>query len=142
VKKNLVEELYANAKLVKGFRIDVDDSRSHCICLDLQPELGTDMGPSALELCVMSNAGCYATIFVLTAKKMRVALKDLEVKLKAVKSDETGTLTEVNLDIMVKADIPYDRIQRIHKLTLANCPVGKLFEKAGVKVDYKINVEK
>jgi uncharacterized OsmC-like protein len=49
------------------------------------------MGPTALELGVMSFAGCFATIFSLTAKKMRIPLKDLEVELGAQKSEETGT---------------------------------------------------
>jgi uncharacterized OsmC-like protein len=136
-------KLLANAKLVKDFRIDVDDGRNHAICLDLpRDDDGTDMGPSALELAVMSHAGCYATIFVLTANKMRIALKDLEVKVEAVKSEEAGTVTEEKFDISVKADAPEDRIQRAHKLTLQNCPVGKLFEKAGVKIDYNVKIEK
>jgi uncharacterized OsmC-like protein len=130
-------KLHANAKLVKGFRIDVDDGRTHALCLDLsRDDDGTDLGPSASELVLMSYAGCYATIFVLTAKKMRVPLKDLEVKAEAVKSEEAGTITEVKFEIMVKADIPKDRIERIHKLTLQGCPVGKIFEKAGVKTNY------
>ena len=35
-----------------------------------------------------------------------------------------------------------DRVERLHKLTLETCPVGILFEKAGVKVNYKLNVTK
>jgi putative redox protein len=140
--KDLVK-LYATAKLVKGFRMDVDDGRSHAVCLDLsRDDDGTDMGPSALELCVMSHAGCYATIFALTAKKMRFYLKDLEVKVEAVKSEEAGTMTEERFEIIVTIDAPVDRVQRIHKLTLLNCPVGKLFEKAGVKISYNIRKEK
>lgn len=138
----MTEKLYANAKLVRNMRIDVDDGRAHAICLDLQPELGTDMGPSALELCAMSFAGCYATIFLLTAKKMRVSIKDLEAKLEAIKSDDTGTISEANVAIRVKSDIPEDRIQRIHKLTIKDCPVGKIFEKAGVKTSYNLQIEK
>jgi len=134
----LVERLHADAKLLKDLKIAVDDGRAHSVCLDLPPELGTDMGPTALELGVMSFAGCFATIFALTAKKMRVPLKDLEVKMEAVKSDEAGTITEANLTITVKAEAPEDRIQRIHKLTIENCPVGVLFEKAGVKTNYNL----
>jgi len=135
-------KLHATAKLVKGFRIDVDDGRNHAICLDQPRDTGTDMGPSALELALMSYAGCYATIFVLTARKMRFSLRDLEVETEAVKSEEVGTITDVKFDIMVNADAPKDRIQRIHELTLKNCPVGKLFEKAGVKTTYNIKTEK
>jgi uncharacterized OsmC-like protein len=137
-----LEKLYANAKLVKDFRIDVDDARAHALCLDLQPDDGTDMGPSALELALMSYAGCYATIFILTTKKMRFSLKDLEVKAEAVKSEIAKTITEVKFEIMIKADIPEDRIQRIHKLTVEGCPVGIIFEKAGVKTDYNVRMQR
>lgn len=136
----MTQKLHANAKLVKDLRIAVDDGRAHSICLDLPPELGSDMGPTALECAVMSYAGCFATIFALTAKKMRVSLKDLEVKLEALKSDEAGTITEANFDIQVKSEAPEEKIQRIFKLTLENCPVGKLFEKAGVKTNYKMKI--
>jgi len=138
----LGQKLHSTAKLVKNFRIDVDNGRAHSVCLDLPPKLGTGMGPTALELCVMSYAGCFATIFALTAKKMRVALKDLEVNLEAVKSEEAGTIAEANFEILVKTEAPEDRIQRIFKLTLENCPVGKLFEKAGVKTNYNMRTEK
>ena len=136
-------KLYANAKLVRGFRIDVDDGRSHAMCLDLsRDDDGTDMGPSALELCIMSHAGCYAIIFALTASKMRFLLKDLEIRVEAIKSEEAGTVTEEKFEIVAKIDAPEDRVQRIHKLTLQGCPVGKLFEKADVKMSYHIVTEK
>lgn len=131
---------YSTAKLVKDFRITVDDGRAHSICLDLPPELGSDMGPTALELGVMSYAGCFATIFMLTAKKMRVSIDDLEVKLEATKTDAASTITEADFDITVKAGIPEDRIRRIFELTVKNCPVGILFEKGGVKTSYNLHV--
>ncbi len=135
-------KLHATAKLVRGFRIDVDDGRKHAICLDLPPDDGTDMGPSALELTLMSYVGCYATIFALTAKKMRITLEDLEVKSEAIKSEEVGTITQVRIDIMVATTALEDRIKRAHELTLKTCPVGILFEKASVKMEYRLRVEK
>jgi putative redox protein len=135
-------KLHAKAKLIEKFRIDVDDRRTHAFPLDLSPPDGTDMGPSALELCVMSLAGCYATIFVLTAQKMRFTLKNLEVKVDAVKSEQVGTITEANIDVLVEADIPKDRIQRAHELTVKGCPVGILFERAGVNIKYNIRTGK
>lgn len=135
-------KIFGNAKLVKGLRIDVDDGRSHAVCLDQPLATGTDMGPSALELALMSYAGCYATIFALTAQKMRVALKDLEVKTIGIKSEEAGTITEVSFDITVKSEAPEDRIRRIHELTIKSCPVGKIFDKAGAKTIYKLKAEK
>jgi len=135
-------KFYANAKLVKNYRIDVDDDRGHAVCLDLEEESGgTNMGPSALELALMSFAGCYATIFMLTANKMRATIKDLEIKVEAVKSEQVGTVTETKFDITTKTNLPEDRVNRLHELTVKGCPVGKLFEKAGVKTTYTVKIE-
>jgi putative redox protein len=142
MEEDVMARLHAKAKLVENLRIDVDDQKTHAVALDLAPPDGTDMGPSALDLCLMSFVGCYATIFVLTAKKMRFSLKNLEVKAHAVKSEEVGTITEARVDILVDADMPKDRIQRTHKLTLEDCPVGKLFERAGVKIEYNLKTGK
>ncbi len=137
-----VAKLRARAKLVTGFRIDVDDGRTHAYCLDLPPADGTDLGSSALELSLMSLAGCYATIFVLTAKKMRMALVDLEVELEAEKSEELRTIVKADLQVKVKTSAPASRIQRVHELTVRNCPVGILFEKAGVETSYRLETSK
>jgi putative redox protein len=138
--KNVTTKIYANAKIIEGFQIMLDDNEAHSYIVDLAPDLGTGLGASAFELCVMTHAGCYATIFALTAKKMRLELKGLKVKVEATKSDETGTISEETFDIQIRMDASQDRIDRVHKLTLETCPVGILFEKAGVKVNYKINV--
>jgi putative redox protein len=135
-------KLHAKATMVENYRIDVDDQRTHAMALDLSPPDGTDMGPSALELCLMSYAGCYATIFVMTAKKMRFSPRKLEVKVDGVKSEEAGTITEANVDILVDADMSRDRLLRAHELTVKGCPVGKLFEKANVKMKYTVRAAK
>jgi putative redox protein len=90
----------------------------------------------------MSHAGCYATICALTAQKMRLPLKGCDVKVEAVKSEEAGTITEETFNITFKLDAPADRIQRLHDLTLKNCPVGVLFEKASVKITYNLKTQK
>ena len=138
----MTTKMHANAKMIEGFQILLDDGESHSYVVDLAPDLGTGLGSTSLELCVMSHAGCYATIFLLTAKKMRLVIKGLKVKLDAVKSDETGTVSEEAFDISVKTDAPQDRIERAHKLTVETCPVGILFDKAGVKSTYNLTVTK
>ena len=62
--------------------------------------------------------------------------------MKPVKSEETGTISEETFDISIKTDAPKDRVDRLHKLTLENCPVGILFEKAGVKITYNVTITK
>ena len=138
----MTTKITANAKLIEGFQVMLDDGEVHSTVVDLAPELGTGFGPSSLELCVMSHAGCYVTICLLVAKKMRLALKGVKVKVEAVKSDETGTIAEETFDIQLKTDATQDRAERLHKLTLETCPVGILFEKAGVKINYKLRVTK
>jgi len=131
--------ILCTAKLIKDLRIYVDDGRSHSVCLDQPPDDGDDMGPTALALSVMAFAGCYASIFALTARKMRIKIDDLDIKIEAVKSEAIGTITSASLDITVKTQASDDRMERLHQLTLRNCPVGKLFEKAGVKTEYHIH---
>ena len=138
----MTTKMCANAKLIEGFQILLDDNESHSYVVDLAPGVGTGLGASSLELCVMSHAGCYVTILALVAKKMHLALKGANVKVAAVKSEETGTVSEEAFDITIKTDAPQDRVDRLHKLTLETCPVGILFEKAGVKISYKLNVTK
>jgi uncharacterized OsmC-like protein len=135
-------KMNAKAKLIEGFKIVLDDGYSHAIVVDLPPELGTGMGPTSLEICVMSHAGCYVTIAALTAKKMRIPLKGLSADVEAVKTDEAGTITEETFDIEIKADAPEDRINRLHELTVKNCPVDILLHKAGVKVTYNVKFVK
>jgi uncharacterized OsmC-like protein len=135
-------KINAKAQLIQGFQIALYDGYSHRVLVDLPPDLGTGLGPTALELCVMSHAGCYATICVYTAKKMRIQLKGLTVKVEAVETDEAGTITKENFDIEIKADAPADRIQRLHELTVKNCPVDILLRKASVKINYNVRTAK
>ena len=132
----------SKAKLIEDFRIAVDDGRAHSLCVDLPPELGTDRGPTALELGVMSFAACVATIFVLMAKKTRVAISDLEITMKAEKPEGAETVTKADYEVIVKSDESEERLERVFKLTRAHCPVGLLFEKAGVEVSYELKILK
>jgi len=132
----------SRAKRMEEFRITVDDGRAHSVCLDLPPEMGTDMGPTALELGVMSFSGCVATIFTLMAKKMRVSISDLDVRVKAEKPEDARTVTKADFEIIVKTGESEEKIKRVWEKTRENCPVGILFEQAGVQVDYKLKIVK
>jgi putative redox protein len=140
--ETVTAKLHATAQLIQDFRIALDNVRSHSLIVDQPAEMSTGLGATPLELCVMSHAGCYATIMALVAQRMRIVLRGLTVKVAAVKTDEAGTITEEAFDIAIKADAPQDRIQRLHEVTLKHCPVGILFEKANVKISYNIKVSK
>jgi putative redox protein len=137
-----LDKLQTRAKIIQNFEIALDNIRSHSLIVDQPTETSPGLGPTPLELCVMSHIGCYATICALTAKKMRVPLKGCDVKVEAMKSEEIGTIAEENFEIVFKVNAPEDRIQRLHELTLKNCPVGILFEKAGVKINYSLRTVK
>jgi len=131
-------KLLSKAILVQDFEIVLDNQRGHSTVAD-QPLGGSPgFGPTPLELCVMSHAGCYATICALVAKKLRLQLHGLEVKVEAVKAEDTGTIAEDTFSILLKTDAPEDKIRKLHELTLKNCPVGKIFEAAGVRLNYSL----
>jgi putative redox protein len=135
-------KLHARARIIQGFEIALDNGRGHCTVADQPTPTYAGLGATPLELCVMSHAGCYATIAQLVACKMRMNLKGLEVKLDAVKSEEAGTIIEETFDIVFRIDATEEQVQRLHEHTLKNCPVGVLFEKAGVKITYNIQTKK
>ncbi len=137
-----MSKLHARARIIQGFEIALDNGRSHCSVVDQPTETSPGLGPTPLELCVMSHAGCYATIAQLVAGKMRLPLKGLDVKVDATKSEEAGTIVEETFDILYKIDATVDQIKRLHEHTLKNCPVGVLFEKAGVKITYNMKTVK
>ena len=135
-------KLHARAQIIQGYELALDNGRSHGTIADQPTETSPGLGPTPLELCLMSHAGCYATTCALTAEKMRLPLKGCDVKLEAVKSPETGTIGEETFDITFKLAAPEDRVQRLHEVTLKNCTVGLLFEKAGVKITYNLKTVK
>lgn len=128
--------------MIQGYELALDNGRAHSTIADQPTATSPGLGPTPLELCVMSHAGCYATIAALTAEKMRLNLKDCDVKVEALKSPETRTIAEETFDITFTIDAPEDRVQRLHELTLINCPVGKIFEQAGIKITYNLKTVK
>jgi putative redox protein len=135
-------KLHARARIIQGYEVALDNGRSHCTIADQPTPTFPGLGPTPLELCIMSHAGCYATIAALTADKMRLKLNGCEVKIEAIKSEEIGTVSEENFEITFKLDAPEDRVNRLHELTLKNCPIGILLEKAGVKINYNLKALK
>jgi uncharacterized OsmC-like protein len=85
-------KLHVTAKITHDFEITMDNGRGHQVLADQPTATSPGSSPTPLELCVMSHAGCYATIAALTAQKMRLDLKGCEVVIDAEKSLETGTI--------------------------------------------------
>jgi len=137
-----MEILNATVKNIENFRMAVDNGK-HSICLDLSSNVGgEDKGPSSLDLTVMSLAGCIAQIFTLVSKKMRIEISDLTVKMRAEKPDDAPTITRTECELSLKSKEKKEKIERAWKHTMSTCPVGQLFEAAGIDVKCKLSIEK
>lgn len=132
---------HVKACVTQGTEIALYNGRGHALISDQIKEQNPCSGPTPLELCIMSHAGCYATTCASAAQKMRLPLKGCEVKIDAVKTEEAGTITEETIDITLDIEAPADRIQRLHEVTLKNCPIGILLDNAGVKITYNLKIK-
>ncbi|TKG91010.1 OsmC family peroxiredoxin [Puteibacter caeruleilacunae] len=126
----------------ENFKSIVDNGRGHEIVCDLPPaQNGDDMGATALEVCLMSYSGCVATIFAMMAKKMRIEFSALEVDVEGEKSEETGTIGDVIVNVNIESEQLEEKIRKCMDMTLKTCPVGVLFANAGVQSSYNLNIK-
>jgi len=124
-----------------GYESILDDGRGHSITVDLPTkDDGENKGPTALELCIMSMAGCISTIFRTIADKRRFVYKAFKVELEAEKGEVTVTNVKGRLEVVTEAD--EKEAQTVLRLTINTCPVGVIFNKAGIKLDYELTVKK
>jgi putative redox protein len=113
----------------------VDNDRHHGVVLDLPgAKGGEDLGPTALELAVMALSGCISTIWAVVATNSKVTYDRLVVVVEADKPDDQPTITAARAEVTVESKEPRDKLQRTLDKTMAACPVGKLYEKAGIEV--------
>lgn len=118
----------------------MDNCRGHSVVVDLPIEQkGENSGPTPLELAVMALSGCAAIIFELVAGKQKLEFNDLIIEVEAEKGERTIEKCKGVLRICTNAS--KEDVERALKSTLEICPVGILFERAGVKMEWEIKVE-
>ena len=133
----------ATSVWVGGWRSVLDDGRGHSVVVDLPAEQdGTNTGTTALELAIMSLAGCITTIFRMVAEKRRFAYKAFKAELEAEKPKDAPTVTGIKGVMELVTDEEEKEAQTTVKLTLDNCPLGVLFDEAGIKFDWVVKVKK
>ena len=119
----------------------VDNDRHHGVVLDLPgAKGGDDLGPTALELVVMALSGCISTIWAVVATNSKVTYERLLVVLEADKPDDQPTITAVRGVVTVDSKEPREKLQRTLDKTMNTCPVGKLYEKAGIPMEIRLEV--
>lgn len=129
----------SNSLWTRKLQSVVDNGRNHSMVIDL-PEVkgGSNSGPTALEMCVMSLSGCVGTIFAMVAEKMRLKFEKMEVELIAEQSQNAPTITDVHFTLRIQTSEERQKIEKCLELTINTCPVGVLFKQAGVSITNEI----
>lgn len=130
----------SRAKWIENYKSIVDNGRNFSMVMDLPEDSdGDDMGPTALEVSLMGLAGCISTIYKVVANKMRLGIAGLTVELDAEKPDDADTITSIVATVKVdSSEEPFDKLKKCLDQTLKTCPVGLIFEGAGVNVNTKL----
>lgn len=124
-----------------GYETVLEDERAHSVTVDLPiNEGGRSAGPSALELCVLSLAGCISTIFATVAHKRRLAFHGMSIALEAERPAGAPTITRVRGTVRVRTRAEKAEVDTALRLTLKTCPVGVIFERAKIPVEITLIV--
>ncbi len=119
----------------------VDNDRHHGVVLDLPgAKGGDDLGPTALELAVMALSGCISTIWAVVATNSKVSYERLVVVVEADKPDDQPTITAARCVVTADSKESREKLQRVLDKTMSTCPVGKLYEKAGIPIQVSLQV--
>ena len=130
----------SQATLVEGcFQSIVDNGGHHGIVLDLPGNKGgQDVAPTALELAVMALSGCISTIWAVVAKNSGVSYRKFTVDVEAEKPDDQPTITTATATVRVESEESGDKLERTLEKVMRTCPVGQLYEKAGIHITTKL----
>jgi putative redox protein len=125
---------------ISGVRNVVDNGRAHSVVVDLpRDQGGEDLGPTALELALMSLAGCIGTIFAIVAGKRRLSYESLRVELEGEKGEKT--IEKVRGVLKIKTAARREEVETALRLTMEICPVGLIFKKAGMEPEIRVELE-
>jgi uncharacterized OsmC-like protein len=113
-----------------NFRLIIDNSRDHILKCDLPKPKGDDTGSTALELAIMSLAGCAATTFLEVCEQSKIKLTKLEVVAEAERQLGSPKLKNVTIKAKVSAKARKELLEAAWRRTEANCPVLFIFKEA------------
>jgi putative redox protein len=136
-----MEKMHAKATWQGGVQTALDDSRGHTVQVDLPTEEGgKSAGTTALELNVLSLAGCITTIFAIVARKRRLDFSGMSVEVEAERPKGSPTITKVTGTFRISSSAAREDIETALRLTLTTCPVGVMYHNAGIPIDIKLAV--
>jgi len=120
----------ATATWMNNFRSIIDNSRDHTVTCDLPKPTGNDAGPTALELAIMSLAGCAATTFIEVCEQSKIKLTKLEVVAEAERQPDSPKLKSVTIKAKASAKARKKLLEAAWRRTEANCPALFIFKEA------------
>jgi uncharacterized OsmC-like protein len=131
-----------SSKWIAGYVSETDNGRGHRVVVDMPPaKEGTDTGPTALELSVMALAGCVTTIFRTMARTRKWEFQAMTVEMDAEQSPGALTVDRIRGKFTIRTKASREEVETTLRLTLHECPVGVLFEKAGIMPDLEVRIE-
>lgn len=108
--------------------------RDHIVTTDSNSdEGGGNLGPAPTELFLAALGGCVMINISRIAKKMRIELKNVRMRILGTKEqkDRPSSFVELNLDIAVDADaVDRARLEKLVRLAEANCTVSNALRHA------------
>jgi len=119
-----------------GFVTRLEDGRGHSVTIDEPVEDGgTNKGPAAFELLLLSLTGCISTIFHIIADKRKLPFEGFTVFLRGERPKGAPTIQRVHGTVEVRTRASQEDVDTVLRLTLKTCPVGVLFDRAQVPVE-------
>jgi uncharacterized OsmC-like protein len=128
--------MHASATWRQGCEVVVEDDHGHHLSLDLPAdEGGRSSGPSAVELPLLALAGSLATAFAQTARRRGLPLEGVTLALEAERRLRAPAIDRIHGVLRARTRAPTPEVEAVFASALKSCPVGDLFERAGVPID-------
>ncbi len=137
-----------NSELKSASKIKVYNNRGHEITID-EPEGagGTDEGMNPVEITLASLAGCLSITASFLAKKMKIELERLSIKIEGEideeamsSADNFSGFQEVRYHINFESDSNKEKIEKLYHSIEKYCPVSDTIKNSvPVKGNYQLN---
>lgn len=134
--------MIVKAEWIEGIKFKVNNGKGHEIISDVPEKYkGTNQGPTGLEMMIMGLASCISAVFVIVTNNSGVQYSQLSVEIEADKPKGEKTIVSAKAKVNVKSDAPREKLERILEKVMNICPVGLIFEKAGIKIETELIAE-
>jgi len=130
----MIKRTHIKATLAEGFKVEAQ-ARKHKIVMDLPAPLGSDAGPTPVDILLASLAGCIGIVARYHAPKHGIEIKNMNITVKA-EYDTAGFegqdvkpgLLNVNVVVEVESPNSEDEIKKFIEFVEKHCPIEDTLE--------------